>query len=219
MNLAALRESAGRFLRSRDKAYLIRYKLRAFLQGVYYRRVLAGFGPSSVIFSPILIRGGRHLSIGERVFILHHARIEAISHFGGQEFAPSLTIGDRTSIGQNLHLIATGDLRIGKDVLISGNVFITDCAHEYRTMGVPVLRQGLSVARTEIGDNCYIGYGAVIQAGVVLGRQCVVGSNAVVLGGTYPDGSVLAGAPARIVRRYDPATGVWRRESLRGEIS
>ena len=209
MNLEALREKAAIF--RRNKGYFIKYKLTAFLQGLYYGRVFAGFGRSSVIFKPIVIMNPGCIAIGERVYILHHARIEAIPRFGSQEFQPSVTIGDRTSIGQNFHLIATGNLTIGKDVLISGNVFISDCSHEYQTPGVPVLRQGLSVAHTEVGDNCYIGYGAVIQAGVVLGRQCVVGSNAVVLRGDYPDYSVLAGVPARVVKRYDPAVEEWRR--------
>ena len=66
------------------------------------------------------------------------------------------------------------------------------------------------VSTTSIGDNCFIGFGACIQAGTVLGKQCVVGANSVVRG-VFPDHCVIVGAPARIVKRYDPATNRWEK--------
>jgi acetyltransferase-like isoleucine patch superfamily enzyme len=46
----------------------------------------------------------------------------------------------------------------------------------------------------------------VILPGTVLGRNVVVGAGAVVRG-TFPDHCVIAGVPARIVRRYVPGSG------------
>lgn len=66
------------------------------------------------------------------------------------------------------------------------------------------------VRHTEIGENCFIGYGAAIQAGTVLGRQCIVGANSVVRG-EFPDYCVIVGAPARIVKRYNPVSGEWEK--------
>jgi acetyltransferase-like isoleucine patch superfamily enzyme len=46
----------------------------------------------------------------------------------------------------------------------------------------------------------------VVLPGTVLGRNVVVGAGAVVRG-TFPDHCVIAGVPARIVRRYVPGSG------------
>ena len=73
------------------------------------------------------------------------------------------------------------------------------------------------VSDTIIGENCFIGYGAVIQAGTILGKQCVVGANAVVRG-HFPDYCVIVGVPARIVKRYDTENNVWRKTNSMGEF-
>lgn len=58
----------------------------------------------------------------------------------------------------------------------------------------------------EIGPGCWLGTGAVILPGARLGRNVVVAAGAVVRG-DVPDHAVVAGAPARIVRRWQPETG------------
>jgi hypothetical protein len=58
----------------------------------------------------------------------------------------------------------------------------------------------------EIGPGCWIGTGAVILPGARIGRNVVVAAGAVVRG-AVPDHAVVAGAPARIVRRWTPADG------------
>ena len=50
-----------------------------------------------------------------------------------------------------------------------------------------------------IGKNCFIGCNAIILKGTVLGDGCVVGAGAVVCG-TFPENSVIAGNPAKVVR-------------------
>lgn len=140
-----------------------------------------------------------------------NARIEAITYYNGIKYNPHLEIGERTSFGQNLHMICCKELTIGNDVTFSANIYIADVAHEYKNIGENVLGQPLIVKPTHIGDNCFIGYGAVIHPGVTLGKQCIVGSNAVVLAGDYPDYSVLAGVPAKIVKIYNPKSGKWEK--------
>lgn len=50
--------------------------------------------------------------------------------------------------------------------------------------------------RVTIGDNCHIGMNAMILPGVTIGRDCIVGACAVVTH-DIPDGTVVAGVPAR----------------------
>jgi len=56
-----------------------------------------------------------------------------------------------------------------------------------------------------VGDECLIGMGAIVLDGVVLGARCLVGAGALLTGGKiYPDGSLILGAPAKLVRTLTP---------------
>ena len=62
--------------------------------------------------------------------------------------------------------------------------------------------------RSVIEDNCFIGYGAVILAGTHLGKHCVVGANSVVRG-NFPDNTLLAGSPARVLKKFETENKNW----------
>ena len=52
-----------------------------------------------------------------------------------------------------------------------------------------------------VGEGTVVGMGAILVQGAVIGRNCIVGAGAVVTGKTNaPDGSMLLGNPARVVR-------------------
>ena len=64
------------------------------------------------------------------------------------------------------------------------------------TIGHRVLLHGCS-----IGDDSLIGNGAIVLDGVRIGSRCLVGAGAMITPGkVIPDGSVVLGAPARVVR-------------------
>ena len=122
-----------------------------------------------------------------------------------------IVLGSNISIGQNFHVVSyEDDLIIGDNVTISGNVFISNCDHDYRKIGVHILEQELIGKKTVISDGCYIGYGAVILAGTVLGKQCIVSANSVVRG-EFPDYCVIVGNPGRIVKQYNQEKHIWER--------
>ena len=52
-----------------------------------------------------------------------------------------------------------------------------------------------------IGDGAWLGHGAIVLPGSVVGRHVIVGAGAVVTG-ELPDFSVAVGNPARVIRRY-----------------
>ncbi len=56
-----------------------------------------------------------------------------------------------------------------------------------------------------IGDECLIGMGAVVLDGAEIGPQCLIGAKALVTQHSrIPEGSLVLGAPARIVRALTP---------------
>jgi carbonic anhydrase/acetyltransferase-like protein (isoleucine patch superfamily) len=67
---------------------------------------------------------------------------------------------------------------------------------EYVTVGHRVILHSCTV-----GENTLIGMGATVLNHARIGKNCVVGANALVTEGkTFPDGSMILGAPARLVR-------------------
>ena len=183
------------------RIYKLAWVLRAFL----FKLMFKSFGMPGYLGRPVFILGANRMSFGTKVRIFPGLRAECFE-------AGALTVGDDVSIGQNFHVICSSELSIGSGCLISSGVFVTDTDHQYEDVSMPVSHQPVTVKPTRIGDNCFIGVGARIQAGTVLGKGCVVGANAVVRG-AFPAYSVLVGAPARAVRRYDPQDGSWNRVS------
>jgi carbonic anhydrase/acetyltransferase-like protein (isoleucine patch superfamily) len=58
----------------------------------------------------------------------------------------------------------------------------------------------------QIGDECLVGMGAVILDGAVIGKQSIIGAKALVTQGTkIPPGSMVLGAPAKVVRQLTKA--------------
>ena len=57
-----------------------------------------------------------------------------------------------------------------------------------------------------IGDNSLIGMGAIVLNGAVIGKNCLIGAGALVTEGKgIPDGSLVMGSPAKVVRDLDAA--------------
>jgi carbonic anhydrase/acetyltransferase-like protein (isoleucine patch superfamily) len=69
------------------------------------------------------------------------------------------------------------------------------------TVGHQVMLHGCS-----IGEGTLIGIQAVVLNGAKIGRNCIVGAGALVTEGKeFPDGSLIVGSPAKVVRTLSPA--------------
>lgn len=93
---------------------------------------------------------------------------------------------------------------IGEKVLLSPNVYITDCDHEYRNIDIPVIDQGIvqKGQTVSIGDGSYIGINTVIVGNVKIGKHCVIGANSVVTK-DVPEYCVAVGCPARLIKKIN----------------
>jgi len=182
----------------------------------YYKLMFKKMGKKSVIKNPLFLTP-EYISIGENVFIRDDARLECVVEKDEQKFMPHLIIEDGVSIEQRVHITSADILVIGKNTMISFDVSIQDTDHEYEDLNLPISNQPLKVQKTHIGENCFIGSGAKIQAGTILGKHCVVGTNAVVRG-TFPDYCVIVGVPAKIVKRYDEKSRMWKKTNNKGEF-
>lgn len=174
------------------------------VRALIYKVFLGSVGNLTYIGKPCFIEGRKRIFIGSRTRIFPGVRMEAIRD-------GRIIIGNNIAIEQNVHITSLGsDLIIGDNSTISANVFLTNLDHMYEDVETSVMDQGHILRETKIGEGCFIGYGAAIQAGTVLGTHCVVGTNAVVRG-TFPDYSVIVGCPAKIVKQYSVSEKKWIR--------
>ena len=113
-----------------------------------------------------------------------------------------LSVGSRTQLGQNSRL--TGIVNIGDDVLMGPDVVIMATSHKWNDTNININLQGEDLERpVTIGNDVWLGTRVIILPGVTIGAQSVVGAGSVVTK-DFPNGSVIAGNPARLIRsRYD----------------
>ena len=96
-----------------------------------------------------------------------------------------IEIGERSQIQDNatLHTDPGFPIVIGRDCVIGHNVVLHGAT---------------------VGDNSLIGMGAIILNGAKIGRNCLVGAGALITEGkSFPDNSLIIGAPARVMRTLD----------------
>lgn len=123
-----------------------------------------------------------------------------------------LEIGDNFYLGK--HSSIETNCVIGNDVIIANHVGIVGrYDHNYQQVGVPV-RLAMQIRDedydwkgkdelTVIGDDVWIGYGAIILSGVKIADGCIIAAGALVTKDTEPY-SIYAGSPARkIKKRFD----------------
>ncbi|MHB8590007.1 MAG: acyltransferase [Candidatus Dormibacteraceae bacterium] len=124
-----------------------------------------------------------------------------------------IRIGAGTGMGGYCTVSAVNRVHIHESVLFGPRVWVTDHNHVYSDISRPIIAQGwTSGGGVDIEEGCWIAAGAVIIGSKPLriGRGSVVGANSVVTS-DVPAYSVVGGNPARILRRYDPATATWQR--------
>lgn len=108
-------------------------------------------------------------------------------------------IGSGTAIGNDFVITSNNLIQIGRDCLLSYRVTVMDHSH-VTGKGIAPIASGLTEGKpVSIGDKCFLGCNVVIMPGVKLGENCVVGANSVVTK-SFDAGSVIAGAPARLLR-------------------
>ena len=113
------------------------------------------------------------------------------------DYGSHISIGARTFVNYDGVLLDVAPIRIGAACQLATRVQLLTATHpvdpEPRRLGWE------SAAPIELGDNVWLGGGAVVCPGVSIGEDTVVGAGAVVTR-DLPAGVVATGVPARVVR-------------------
>ncbi|SFH66912.1 maltose O-acetyltransferase [Actinopolymorpha cephalotaxi] len=117
------------------------------------------------------------------------------------DYGSNIRIGARTFANFGLVALDVAAITIGDDVQIGTNVQLLTPTHPVD----PELRRAKWEAAKpiSIGDNVWLGSGAIVLAGVAIGANTVVGAGAVVTR-DLPENVVAVGNPARVVRTIEP---------------
>lgn len=149
-----------------------------------------------------------------RIYFYLLMNLAFISRFVGEKWYMRLVIAAYRSQGvvfegrpeyiqQDAHLDASGGLTICKNVVISTKVVIL--THDwsflkrakYMNANTPPLEIEQAAFRSvRIGENSFIGAGAIVLPGTVIGKNCIIGAGAVIKG-SVEDYSIMAGNPAK----------------------
>jgi carbonic anhydrase/acetyltransferase-like protein (isoleucine patch superfamily) len=108
-----------------------------------------------------------------------------------------IVIGEGSNIqdGSVMHADHGKPIKIGKHVTVGHMVMLHGCT---------------------IGDESLIGIGAVVLNGAKIGKNCLVGAGSLVTEGKeFPDGSMIMGTPAKVVRELSPEQIEGLRQSAR----
>jgi maltose O-acetyltransferase len=114
-----------------------------------------------------------------------------------------ICIGNRNYFNRNVMIDACGRVEIGDRNMFGPDIFITDSNHQFGG-GVAPHTLPMDIGKVKIGNNCWIGAGAIILKGVELGDGCVIGAGAVVSNSVAP-GAVVACLPGRVIKMVPPA--------------
>ena len=134
---------------------------------------------------------------------MQHCSQDVVIGFGTLFSQADTRIGSGVYIGPQCNI---GSSKIGADCLIGSGVHILSGRHQHNLdrLDVPVRDQGGVFTTIALGEDTWVGNGAIIMASV--GKHCVVAAGAVV---THPvnDYEIVSGNPAVVVRRREGAHG------------
>ena len=178
------------------------------------KRKFRRFGRGAFVSPYANIYGAEFMSLGDHAIISRNSRVMALAEYAGERFQPSIVIGEGTYVGQNCVISAAGTITIGRDVTFGDNVYLGCAQHGHDVDGTSVLRQPLIIGDIDIGDRAWLGYGVFITARgrLTIGENAIVSANSVVTK-DVPAFTIVAGAPAEPIKRYDHDARAWVRIS------
>lgn len=205
-----------------ESSYIIRIcfkygfmKIRGFFRAIGRSHI----DKSIFVGKGVKLYSKRNLTIGRKVKLHNRVRIDALSKKGVvignnvvigensiinctgslQHIGEGIKIGDRTSFSNDCFFGCAGGIEIGEDVIVGQYVRFHAENHNYADKNRLIKEQGVTHKGIKIGNNCWIGSGAVFLDGAEIGDGCVVAANAVVTK-KFENNTIIGGVPAKLIK-------------------
>ncbi|MBK1617435.1 acetyltransferase [Lamprobacter modestohalophilus] len=178
--------------------------LTLMLPLVLLYRMLGVVGDKDALFSAFsqllsLLPGktGSYLRVGFYRWVLPVCADSIYIGFGALFAQRETIIEDGVYVGPQCNI---GSCRIGKNTLLGSGVHLMSGKgqHCFEDLETPIKDQGGRFDRIVVGEDCWIGNGALVMADI--GNGCVVGAGSVV-SKPVPEYSIVSGNPAQVLRQ------------------
>lgn len=129
---------------------------------------------------------------------------DSLQVFGDVEIAcpQRLTVGNNCKINSRVYINALSGVEIGDGVTLSYGVKILSTGYDVEKWLATGEKAHAHYPPVYIGNNCWVGAGATILPGVkITGEYVIIGADSVVTKDVTESRVVLAGSPARIIKR------------------
>lgn len=175
------------------------------------------------------------VEIAEDVYIGHNVQLQGNIFIGRESYVDynvqmvgNVEIAENSVIGSYTFLstMPSGRLIVGKDVYVNSfsvigaserveirnhcifaaYVQITDAEHGFEDPDVLIKHAPIYSSPVVIGENVWLGSGAMIMKGVEIGSGCVIGAKSLVTK-SIPAGCIAYGSPASVVRKRGSRKG------------
>lgn len=141
--------------------------------------------------------GHQGVRLGNSVNIGAGSIVSVTSHMSS--YGKGLEVGNNTGIGEYSYFGCSGGVKIGSDVIMGQYVSFHSQNHNFGDVDKLIREQGVTSKGIELGDDIWVGAKVTFLDGARVGDGCVVAAGSVVRG-VFPEGVVLAGIPARVVK-------------------
>jgi lipopolysaccharide O-acetyltransferase len=187
----------------------------AKLRSAMYARLLRA--PGLNVGPRCAIRGTQRIKMGSGVSIYGGLWLEAVQHYREQSFSPTIIIGNNVSFSLDVHITCVERIEIGDGVLFGSRVHVSDHNHgryvgpgQSHPRQAPAERELAIRGAVIIEDNVWIGDNVIILGPVRIGAGAIVGANSLI-STDIPAGAMVAGAPAKVVKRFDDELNLWEK--------
>ena len=185
----------------------------ALMRGaVFYRKVLAlgkgveiyrinnceiGKGVSIASYSILDFLGREQSRIGNGSSVGRFSLIKVSGSFS--DLGKQIDIGNNVGLGDFSHIGGAGGVKIGDDTIVGAYFSVHPENHIFISNEKLIRQQGVTHKGIVIGKNCWIGAKVTVLDGTNVGDGCVIAAGAVLTGKSFPDNSIIAGVPAKII--------------------
>lgn len=185
-----------------------KYSASEFLKNIYSLIMTKIYIPQArLIRRPTYIRGVKSLDGCKNLTMGRFCRFD----LDGEK--KTLYIGSNCEMGDMTHIVAHNSVEIGENVLIASKCFISDTNHGNYSGDNPDSpetkpnKRRLTVGKTKIGNNVWIGENAVILSGANIGDGCIIGANTIV-SKDISSASIVVGTN-KIIKQWNDREKKW----------
>ncbi len=189
MNLKVKKTISNIFVIVISPLYLFYLLMRAFSKN----HSIAGY---SQLLSLLPGKFGSYCRIAFYRVTMTYCHFDGVIGFATLFSQPDTEIGKGVYIGPQCNI---GMCRIGDNCLIASGVHIMSGStqHRFDNLDTPIQQQGGNYTKIEIGEDSWIGNGALVMANI--GKKCIIGAGSVVTN-DVADYSIMVGNPATFIK-------------------